>query len=51
VGPGFSAFKVVVIGVEADEIDCEFAPGNELIEKSIFVGFRGFGFLLGQPQQ
>jgi len=43
-GPGFGAFPVVVVGVVFDVEDREFAPADDLIEKSLLRFRRNFGF-------
>ena len=48
VRPGRRAFKVVIIGIETDKVDGEFAAHNQLLKKSVFRRFRRVSFLDGQ---
>ena len=38
----------IIVLISRDEINCQFAPHDQLFEISLFGGFRRIGFLYGQ---
>src|SRR6185437_3217673 len=36
--PGLGALKIIVVGVEADKVDSQFAAHDQLFEKGLFRG-------------